>query len=241
MSLFSRLLRIHRYLGLVVAAFVLILAITGILLNHTEGFGLDQKQVRSPWLLRLYQIPSPEWQGSFRTGQFTATQWDQTIYLNRQPVATGELLGLVEVDEILLLAAGRELLLLTESAELIDRLPLPEQLPSPWRLGLDQEQRAIIAGGNRAWQSDFDYTDFEPRQKPTTEVAWSESYTPSATELSQAQTEIAGPGLSLERIILDLHSGRIVGLAGVIWMDLVAVLMITLTGTGVWIWWRRRR
>ena len=47
--------------------------------------------------------------------------------------------------------------------------------------------------------------------------------------------------LTLERIILDAHSGRILGLFGVLFMDAVAVLLILLSISGVYIWVRYAR
>jgi uncharacterized iron-regulated membrane protein len=45
--------------------------------------------------------------------------------------------------------------------------------------------------------------------------------------------------LPLERVLLDLHSGRIAGGAGVILMDLAAIILIFLIATGGWIWIKR--
>ena len=45
--------------------------------------------------------------------------------------------------------------------------------------------------------------------------------------------------LTLERIIVDGHSGRLFGLFGVLLMDLVAVLLILLSVSGVYIWLRK--
>mgnify|MGYP006981145103 CR=1 FL=1 len=47
--------------------------------------------------------------------------------------------------------------------------------------------------------------------------------------------------LTLERIILDAHSGRIFGLFGVLFMDAVAILLILLSLSGVYIWIRYAR
>jgi len=46
-----------------------------------------------------------------------------------------------------------------------------------------------------------------------------------------------GEGLPLERVILDLHSGRLLGRIGVYPMDSAAIviLLLTFTGLGIWI------
>ncbi len=47
-----------------------------------------------------------------------------------------------------------------------------------------------------------------------------------------------GNGLPLERIILDLHSGRMFGTFGEYVMDIVALLFIFLALSGGWMWCR---
>ena len=42
-----------------------------------------------------------------------------------------------------------------------------------------------------------------------------------------------GRGLTVERLLLDLHSGRILGEAGPLLMDLVAVFLIVLSLSGL--------
>ena len=46
--------------------------------------------------------------------------------------------------------------------------------------------------------------------------------------------------LSWERLILDIHSGRVLGGMGVFLVDLMAILFVLMAMTGVWIWSRRR-
>jgi uncharacterized iron-regulated membrane protein len=49
-----------------------------------------------------------------------------------------------------------------------------------------------------------------------------------------------GRGLTLERLILDLHSGRIFGAYGIYVMDAAAIVLLWLSGSGLWVWWRRQ-
>jgi uncharacterized iron-regulated membrane protein len=50
-----------------------------------------------------------------------------------------------------------------------------------------------------------------------------------------------GASISLETPILDLHSGRFFGNAGVLFVDIVGLLMCILAITGLWAWVRLRR
>jgi uncharacterized iron-regulated membrane protein len=45
----------------------------------------------------------------------------------------------------------------------------------------------------------------------------------------------------VERVILDLHSGRFFGKLGPWLFDIAALLLILLSLSGAWIWLKRRR
>jgi len=49
-----------------------------------------------------------------------------------------------------------------------------------------------------------------------------------------------GKGLPLERVIIDIHSGRILGQAGVLLVDFMALLFLSLAMSGVWMWYKYR-
>lgn len=50
----ASLMRWHRRIGLLAAALVAILAISGIVLNHREALQLDQRAITTEWLLQWY-------------------------------------------------------------------------------------------------------------------------------------------------------------------------------------------
>ena len=50
-----------------------------------------------------------------------------------------------------------------------------------------------------------------------------------------------GEGVTLEKLLLDIHTGAIVGLPGKILSDLTALALLFLTGTGLYNLWRRKR
>ena len=49
------------------------------------------------------------------------------------------------------------------------------------------------------------------------------------------------PGISLETVILDLHSGRFFGDAGVLFVDFMGLLTVFLAMTGTYVWFMKRR
>ena len=53
--------------------------------------------------------------------------------------------------------------------------------------------------------------------------------------------EYRGKGITLEKFILDLHSGVIIGLSGKILSDLVALAILFLSATGIYNLWKRKK
>ena len=49
----------HRYVGITSALFVIMFAISGVLLNHSREFGLHAINVSSQWMMDWYGIPEP--------------------------------------------------------------------------------------------------------------------------------------------------------------------------------------
>lgn len=49
-----------------------------------------------------------------------------------------------------------------------------------------------------------------------------------------------GEGLAMERVLLDLHTGRLFGNVGVWVMDIAAIMFLILAGTGIVIWMRNK-
>ena len=49
-------LKWHRTLGIIAAGFIVLVAVTGILLNHNAALGLQQQEITHPWLLDHYDI-----------------------------------------------------------------------------------------------------------------------------------------------------------------------------------------
>ena len=62
----------------------------------------------------------------------------------------------------------------------------------------------------------------------------------SAYNMNVAE-ELRGRGISLEKFILDLHTGNLFGLSGKIISDIAALALIFLTLSGLYNLWTRKR
>ena len=232
----------HRRVGLLAAVFVVALAATGIALNHSSLLGLDSRFVESPWLARLYGGDSPDLM-AFRLGE----QWvfraaDGRVYLDTRQVApcSGTLVGAVAANEVLLAGCAEELLIITPAGELLESVSASTGLPTPLQgIGTIDSQVALQADGIW-WLADLEQMDFSERVRSGGSAVG--QLVPD-TLPADIHAQIPAPErwLSWERLLLDLHSGRLFGQAGVWVVDAVGVLLITLASSGTLMWWFHRR
>ncbi len=236
----------HRYLGVSAALFVLILASTGIALNHTEALQLDSRHIQSDRILDWYGIQAPNDLLSFRVGERSITLMGEHLYLNRREIEGSyyQLTGAVRFDGMFAVAVSDSLLLLAPQGELIERLKGSNGVPAGIkRIGHDLEkQLLVVEGSHDLYQSDADFLRWQRRSKEeNSTVEWAVS-APLDTQLKSAlQNHFRREVLPLERVLLDLHSGRFFGLPGPWLMDGAAILLILLALSGTWIWLKRRR
>lgn len=231
----------HRYFGLTTALFVIVLSITGLALNHTAELHLDTRHVQSDTLLDWYGIHAPETIVSYRVGAHAISQLGERIYWNRQPVSTngGKLAGAVEYAGLTVAGLAGGLLLFTAGGELIEQLGPAAGVPADIQaVGTDSAGSLVVKtllGDYRTDENFIEWTD-----AAASEVSWATA-TPPDQELARAlRNTWRGTGLPLERVLLDLHSGRILGEAGVWLVDAAALLFLLLAGSGLWLWGRRR-
>jgi len=233
----------HRYIGVSAAFFLALLSITGLLLNHGDSLDLEHRFIRSKLLLDWYGIAAPEESISFAAGSHVITQLGKRLYYEDRPLEGkyGHLTGTVATDDALLVAAGKSALLLTPDGELIERIDEGDDLPlGIIAVGLDAVARPVIRTATGIYQPDRNWLRWV-RSEPATDVNWARPVAISTDLGERIRRHYLGNSLSVERVLLDIHSGRILKGAGTAVADAIAILMLILTTTGVWTWLRRRR
>ena len=232
----------HRYMGLVAALFVLILASTGIMLNHTEDLELDSTYIQNSWLLNLYNIKPPENITAFKVNNFWVSQLQDQLYLNtsKLEIQTGQLVGTVISDEYIVIATVSNLILLTLQGELVETLSSAHGLPTPIeQIGLSRDNKLVVYTTQGIYRADVDELSWSDYS--SSKIKWSTQKTLPAELLSTILDLYHSRDLNYERILLDLHSGRLLPKLGIYIMDTAAVLMMLLAITGVWVWFSIRR
>ena len=234
----------HRYVGVTAAALVIALALTGIPLNHTERLALDSRFVQNTWLLDWYGIVAPKDYSAFTTAFGSVALLDSQLYVAKTAIA-GEyhqLQGAIGVHDMLAVAVASELLLFTPESELIERLTTIDGLPAEIRrLGLTVDGQLAVDAASGVFQADADLLRWRAWRGDVNVITWSEpAQLPEAERHSLAQ-QYRARILPYERVLLDMHSGRILGQYGHWVMDAAALLMLFLAGSGVFIWLKRKR
>ncbi len=234
MSLWRWITKLHRLVGLFSAIILLMLAITGIALNHTETLKLDSKFIHSTPILDWYGIQVPTTSLNFSSSKYYISQLNNELYFQNKFLkhSSEKLIGLVETANYLAIGLEDSLLLITFTGEIIEQISMPNLS----NIGYNSQQQIVLQQAQAVLFSSDDLLTWQ-LQTMNSQVKWS-----LATPLSAAQQQLLLQNfrnriLPLERFILDLHSGRLFGNFGVIIVDLsgIALILLTLSGCSVWI------
>lgn len=232
----------HRTLGIVSALFVIALVVTGLLLNHTEKLRLDSHYIRTPLLLDLYDINPPGTPKAFAVGAHWISLVGERLYMDAKelPESPTDLMGAVQVDGNIAIALPARLMLVDPGGQIIEKLGGAEGVPAGMRaIGLSSQGDLVVRGAHGNYRADLDVLEWTGLSSPG--VSWAEPKRLPADLHDQLIAAYRGTGLPVERVILDLHSGRLLGDWGVYVIDGAALLFLTLAVSGVWMWARRPR
>jgi len=231
----------HKKIGVYVAIFVIFLAISGIALNHSEKFKLNTTFIKMEWLLDLYQIgPASEPIGYLSSNNWVV-QVGKRIYFNNKEIIndTNELVGMVRINNTYVIAYDGKLMLLNKKGEILELLTGAEGVPAGMtKIGYDEQYNIVIKSAHGYYRANLDILQWS--EYDFINANWSS--TSKITEPLKANIleKYRGTGLTVERTLLDLHSGRIFGKWGVYFVDLIAVLFVFIALTGFWMWYFKK-
>ena len=235
--------RTHRWLGLWSALFVLLLSVTGIALNHGNEWQLDRRYVSWNWLLDFYGIHAPSPAVSYADRGHRATQLGMRIYfdgleLGRQAQS---LTGIAVLGPLTVVTSDSDVFVLTRNGDLVQLIELGQEMSAPIdRLGR-MGDRPVVESRGEFLLGDAEVSEFRPWLDPDlAAVTWSVASAAPAEDIEHLQVAYRGRGLTVERVLADLHSGRIVSIGGALLLDIIGVGLILLSVTGLIVWFRRR-
>ncbi|MEN8206296.1 MAG: PepSY domain-containing protein [Pseudomonadota bacterium] len=231
----------HRYIGLSAALFVVILSVSGLALNHTESLGMDSTHVQSESLLNWYGIHAPDDLSSYSADSVFYTGINELVFRNSRLLheVRAPLVGSIAYQGFIVIASRDHLTLLGQDGQLIENIGSAGGVPAGMKaIGTTADGAIAIKAAHGYYLTDESFLEWT--ETDTVEATWStKADTPPA--LARAlQAAYRGNGLPLERVVLDLHSGRILGNAGVLLVDAATILFLLLALSGIWLWGKRR-
>jgi len=239
----SAVRRLHRSLGAGAAIFVLFMVISGLTINHAHDLGLDQRHVSQSSLLSWYGLGEPQDIRSFAVGDDWLSFAGSQLYLNdRHITSISKGVGAIVSADMLIAAGSGELLLMDHAGALIERLPWGQLDTAPLEaIGLSKNRAVVVKSVNHTWTADAQLLDWQQAGIGAEGIVWA-SPVSAPRDLHRAITrQYRGDGLSIERVLLDFHSGRIFGPLGVIVYDLLAIAVGFMAISGLILWLRGRR
>jgi hypothetical protein len=231
----------HRSLGFLAAMLVIFIAGTGLLLNHTDELELDQVMLDSDWILSLYGIEVESDPVAFKAGQTWLSRYGSRLYVNDQDTGqnTEQLIGVVELEDLLLVAVPDSLLLMTSSGEFVEKIAaLPGISGTLLAMGKIGDI-PVLQTTDGSYAGDMELTAW--RQIRDDGPVWAVPERLPDQILRQIELKHHGEGVSLERFVLDVHSGAVLGKVGKYLSDLFAILILLLSLSGLWVSRLRRR
>jgi len=244
---FFRLLLLHRRIGIVLVWIAVWLAITGVLLNHSDQLQLKDIKIHAAWVLKLYGLESEPIKEGYHWQQRWWVELPDAYYVDGLFVAEhqGHLVGGVALPDLLLVATPDAVIVLTAEGEPVETLGTVHGLTGQFQqLGMWKGQ-PVLRTSTGMFIGSADAVSWQPLFAPVSAVQWSErsplplelverlSVTTSATSRDSGE-------ITLEKLILDLHSGRLFGSWSWLMLDLFALLLVSGAGSGFVIWLKLR-
>lgn len=234
----------HRIVGIISATFVLLLALTGMLLNHTSALGLDQRYVQSRMLQGWYGMTAPDVQRSYPVGDAWVTQLEDRLYYNESELSGqyAPLQGAINVGDGVAVALADAILLLDRQGNTIEEIRAQPGLPPVGAIGEWNGKVVVRREGGQfiADQALLTWTRVSYQKVRWQKVRWATAATPPAALRLAIQQDFQNKMLNSERVVRDIHNGRILGPWGALLMDFMAQAFIGMALTGTWMWWQRR-
>jgi hypothetical protein len=233
--------RWHRLVGIASTAVVLVTIATGVVLNHSDALNLAKRETRGTAIRHLYGNANVPLSPSYRVGRGWITQMGQRVFLDRAEILRREapIVGAVETPDALLIAFEDGVVELDDGLNVVEAYGALDGLAPPLtRVGWNGDDAFVQAA---AGIMQFDAATMAFVAGGGSTLRW-QAASPLPDAISKdLVSNYGGPGVSYEQLLLDLHSGRLFGLPGVIIVDVAAICMLILGMTGVFLWFKFKR
>ena len=235
--------KLHRSFGVAASVFVIFMVISGLVINHSNSLGLDQKRTSNSLILDWYGLDKPFGVESYQAGNNWLSKAGSQLFFNDTQISgISEMVGAVSSNGVLIVAGQDELLLIDEQGQLIERQAWKSFNNAPIdSIGMQENGLVVLTSASQLWSPDANFITWEKNALSAGSTLWSKPESLPFALKESIVRQYRGEGLSLERILLDLHSGRFFGTFGVLVYDLLAIILGFLAVSGLVLWSRSKR
>ena len=233
--------RWHRYLGLFAGFFTLWITLSGIALNHSTALAFDQQYAPSNWSLTGDSIKASSIV-AYKSAHQWISQLNDRIYMGSQEITANNnpLIGAANLQQTQIVATADSLWLFNNSGQLIEQIDWSLMLPAnPTRLGITQEKQLAMQVANDWYSTDETILSWQPISQQQVHIV--QPTQPPQIITQQLLEAYNSKSTTYEQLLLNLHTGRILGEYGVYLIDLIALILATLAISGFTVWLRRRQ
>jgi len=230
--------RWHGLVGAVIVFFLVYLLVSGLPLNHVEILKLDKQEVSYPWLMRWYGIHVADPTQGYLLGKSYFSWEDDKWVLDDKLLSgsAGQPIGAVEVGGINYIATATSLSLYKSDGQLLNKVE-KQSLPAHPILALGKMGNNVMLQTPSAVFASADGQNWEKSSATGMMLA---SLQNLPDDVKRRSADILAPGISLQRVLLDVHSGRIFGRYAVWVMDIASIVLLALGLSGFWLYWKLR-
>ena len=234
----------HRRLGLSTFVVLIFLAISGFALNHSPGLKLNQINLSSNWLLAWYGFEVPAAEGFEVGGKWFYQDGNKSLLIDGDSVGpcAAPLSAVAQTTDSVFTLCADGLNLLSNNGQFIEQFGAVDGLPINTQAVTVFDNRVYLTTASSIMEFNPDSLELTAADiNPKTLMNGRQTAALLPKPLQQKLREqSAGPSISLETVILDLHSGRFFGQFGVLFIDLIGLLVCILSITGLMAWIKRR-
>ena len=230
--------RWHGLVGAIIVFFLVYLLVSGLAINHVEILKLDKREVSYPWLLRWYGIHVADPTQGYLMGK-SYFSWDDDKWVLDDKLASssaGQPVGAVGVRGINYVATATALYLYQSDGQLLNKVE-KQSLPAYPILALGTMGRNVMVQTPSAVFASVDGLNWEKSNSTGMTLS---SLQDLPADVKRRSADILALGIPLQRILLDLHSGRIFGRYAIWVMDIASLVLFALGLSGFWLYWRLR-
>ena len=229
--------KFHRRSGVIIAFLVIYLSVTGIFINHSQELNWHEEPVYSTVIGGLYGVSTNTNNYGYRVEGNWIYQIGKSNYFNEEEITGchGELVGVTAYRGMIAALCTKELMFLDSLGDVIESfMDFPDNAVNL----LKDRGEILVRTETRTFRWD-DIVGFVDSDLLDGFMIVKKNELPIGYLQSDGKSKPL-PGISRERLLLDLHSGRVFGYFGVLVVDLVGVLLVMISISGIYTWGRKK-